>query len=656
MITIDFETKSYAELDKVGAWVYSEDPSTDIICVCWGYKDEEIQSWRPGNPKPQSLFELVNSSELIEAHNVSFERSIWEHVLAPKYGWPIPEAEQWRDTMAVAAYYALPIGLDKLAYALRFQPKDPEGKRLISKYSKLYLKTAKPEIPPEDLAKFIEYCKQDVRIEQSISDYLGDLPERELPIFFLDQEINRRGLYLDLDGIEVATSIVERRTEQLTKEFQKLTGFNPTQHARVKEWFEKQGLELDNLQADYLEEILEEGDLPSGNTRRAIEIRLKINKASTKKLSAMRRQCGADGRAHYQTIYHGAVTGRWTGTGLQPLNLNRGFEDIDPHNLVQDIMYGDENYLDLVYGDAVDTVSKATRHWIVAEKGNRIIAGDFVSIEAVVLACLAGEEWKIEAFRRNEKIYERMADKIYGLPPGTVTKATHSRERFDGKTGELAFGYQGALGAWLKFDNSHFHTDEKIIEICQAWRAEHPAIVNFWYALEREAIAAVNNPGHTYGYRDIGFEIIDDWLSMILPNGKHIWYFNPSIRMMMTHRHKPLIYEECAEGTCDCGLVPRLVYWAHKMGQWKKVSTYGGKLTENACQATAREILVQAMLRMKQANYPIILDVYDEIVTEVLVKFGSPDEFKYLMLDTDEEWVSSYPISAEVWEGDRYRK
>src|ERR1700676_2136375 len=130
--------------------------------------------------------------------------------------------------------------------------------------------------------------------------------------------------------------------------------------------------------------------------------------------------------------------------------------------LVRDIMHGDPEWLDAVYGDAMEAVSRASRHWIVAEEGHQIYAGDFVSIEAVILACLAGEQWKIDAFRSGAKIYELMGDKIHGLPPGTVTKATHPKERQDGKTGELAFGYQGALNAWLKFDDSGRHTDERI--------------------------------------------------------------------------------------------------------------------------------------------------------------------------------------------------
>lgn len=587
-ITFDFETKSYADLKKVGAWAYSEHPTTDVICACWGEYEDEIEEWWPGknatNDCLKSLVKAIEKGELFEAHNAPFEISIWRNIMARKYGWPEPLVENWRDTMAVACYYALPAALDRLAHVLGFEGKDPAGGRLITKYSKLYLKTAKTVIPPEDLRRSVGYCRQDVRIVQSVSDFMGDLPEDELVMYQLDKQINLRGLYLDQDGIDAASGIVDQRAAILTKEFRTLTGYNPGQQARLLEWFAEQGVQLENMQADYLRELLDDGAISRGIARRALEIRLAVNKASTKKLDAMSRQRGANGRARFQTRYHGAVTGRSTGSGFQPLNLNRGFGGMDPTQLTRDIMYGDAAYLDALYGDATDAVAKASRYWIQAQPGNKIMAGDYVSVEAVLLACLAGEQWKIDAFAKGVKIYEFMADKIYGLEPGTVTKATHPVERQDGKTGELAFGYQGALGAWLNFDSSGRHTDERIIEICKAWRAEHPQTVALWAGLQSAAIAAVSTrepqsftPAGR-GYRAITFEVVDEWLTMVLPNGKRLWYWKPELRMKMPQWHQPTSKTKCAAGTCDCQPRLQLCYKAQKEGQWRTIYTYGGKL------------------------------------------------------------------------------
>ena len=661
MITLDFETKSEADLTKVGAWAYSEHPSTDVICACWAADDGPIDAWVPGvtNPSLWDMFDLLGQGEPVEAHNYAFELSIWINVLCRKYGWPDPRGFRWRDTMAVAAYYALPQALDRLSQVLGFGRKDPEGSRLITKYSKLYLKTSKKIIPPEDLEKWIKYCKLDVELERKVGNFLGDLPPPEQKVFDLDRVINMRGLMLDEAGINVAHSIVEQRAEKLTKEFRELTGINPTQRDKYLHWLRGNGLELPDLTAETIEDFLGDDEAQGGIDQemiRSLEIRSQVNKASTKKLDAMLRQRGSDGRARYQTRYHGAVTGRWTGSGFQPLNLTRGFDDVSPEQLVNDVMQGNCEWLDALYGDAIDAVSKASRHWIVPAPGNKIIAGDFVSIEAIILACLAGEQWKIDAFAAGVKMYELTADKIYKLPPGTVTKKTHPKERQDGKTCELAFGFQGAVGAWRKFDKSDRHTDEEIQEHKDNWRDEHPATVNFWYDLEHAAIRAIENPSLLAEANDkIAFQTVDEWLTMILPNGKRLWYFSPELRMKLPPWHKPLTDERCAAGTCNCSPRLQVSYMAQKEGQWKRIYSYGGKWAENATQGTAREYLIPAMYRIEVAGYPIILTVYDETVSEVHKDFGSVEEYKHL-LEIQEPWASGWPIKADVWEGLHYKK
>ena len=666
---MDFETKSWADLGLVGAWEYSLHPTTEIIVLCWKIRHETgsltlndaVRHWTPlSHPLncPGDLRVAIEAGYEVEAHNYSFELAHWNNIMVARYGWPAIKPEQWRCSMAVAHYYAMPGKLESLLRALHMPGKNAEGGRLISKYSKLYLKTANPVIPAEDMAKWIQYCKEDVLREEQVSDYLGDLPDRELPIFQLDQEINLRGLRLDAEGIVAASWVVEQRAAELSEAFRGITGLNPTQGAKIMAWAAARGVELDNMQADYLEGLLE-GDMPAGPVRDALMLRLKVNKASTKKLNAMARQSGSDGQARWQQRYHGAQTGRQTGSGFQPLNLTKGWEDVDPEQLVRDIMRRDPAWLDAVYGDAMDAVSRASRHWIKARPGHQIYSGDFVSIEAVILAVLAGETWKVEAFREGAKIYEMMGEKIHGLPPGTVTKATHPKERQDGKTGELAFGYQGALNAWLKFDDSGRHTDARIIEICKAWRAAHPAIVAWWASLETAAIEAVKQPGEAIKVDDgmIQFQIVDEWLSMILPNGKRIWYREPELKVKPPAWHQPSTKEDCRDGTCKCRPRPQLVYKAQKEGQWKEVSTYGGKLAENACQAVSREYLIPSMMNARRQSYPIILSVYDEIVCEVPNGHGSKAEFIEVMANAPgREWAKGWPIKVDAWVGGRYKK
>lgn len=944
-ITPDFETRSHANLRKVGVVPYAQHPTTGVICLCYGIDNEPIQSWWPGkyatDDCPTDLQKAIERGDEFEAHHTDFEWAIWTFIMMERYGWPAIPEEQYRDTMAVASYYALPASLDRLAKALGFEGKDPEGERLITKYSKLYLKAAKAEIPPEDFAKFVRYCEHDVGVEQSVSDALGDLPDRELPIYLLHRRTNQRGLYLDIAGIEAAAKIIDQASERLTREFRDLTGINPTQRDKCIEWFAGQGVKLENMQAEYLEDVIE--TLPQGPARTALGLRVRVNKASTTKLGAMARQRSRNGRALCQTRYHGAMTGRTTGGGFQPLNLSRGYEKMDPEQLIRDIEYGDAAWLDAVYpGGAMEAVGKASRYFIQAEPGNEIVAGDFVSIEAVLLACLAREQWKVDAFRNKVKIYEHMADKIYGLAPGTVTAATHPAERQDGKTClgastqvltsrgwqcivdvqlddrvwdgsewvkhsglllqgqretinlwgieitpdhlilsqsawldaqtvasdaqlklrvrekglenlplrvlswgqrvaywrsglaarvvresiwlrnkicakvaqhaaqtaqellrrsgaktfggsqifarmmrtvadyltaflpafrvagqmamlttggavswsinrgarvrresastsrifspspagiiqrwkltaskwiadtnrviygfglagkgrsdkfkiskpasmnlkhvydlanagprrrftvrcnggalivhncELAFGYQGALNAWLKFDDSGRHSDERIIEICKSWRAEHPAIVAFWAGLGDAALDAVRYPGKEFVFRDIGFEIVDQWLSMILLNGKRLWYFKPEVRMMMPQWHQPAQKEECASGDCKCRPRPTLTYLSPKGNTFNRVHTYGGKLTENLTQATSREVLAAAAARLDKLGWPApILTVYDELVYETPKGFTGQHEIEEIMAECPGDWARDWPITVEAWVGERYKK
>lgn len=691
-IEFDFETRSYADLKKVGVWAYSEDPTTDIICCAYDTGDGQgVRSWWPGkegpmhNGMPVDLHDSIAAGAHVEAHNVAFEYSVWHNVMVRKYGWIAPAEDAWSDTMAVACYYALPAALDKLARVLGFGGKDPEGDRLITKYSKLHLKTAKLEIPPEDFAKFVKYCERDVAIEQSVGDFLGPLPDRELPAFLLDQKVNRRGLYLDAAGIEQAAKIADGVSDKLTAEFRGITGgISHTQTAKFKDWLKQNGVDLPDLRAETIEEVLEDGistefssevklPLGAGSPRRTLEIRLFINKASTKKLDAMARQRDSRGRARYQSRYHGAQTGRDTGSGFQPLNLVRSWDKVDPESLVKNIMHGDAWWLDQVYGDrggAMEAIKRAGRHWIMAEEGNRVMAGDFVSIEAVVLACLAGEDWKVETFARGDPVYEVMACEIHNLGDDALAlarankdafKEKYPHERQDGKTGELAFGYQGALNAWLNFDSSGRHSDERIIEICRAWRKKHPAIVAFWRGLEKASLEAVQFPGRETSYRDIGF-VVDTvgefrQLAMVLPDGKHIWYWDPQIRVGMPKWHDPEVNEDCAEGTCGCKPQPKLTYMAQKFGQWRRVYTYGGKLAENATQATSRQILNPSAFALEDSGYPIILKVYDELVAEVGKSFGTKQEFETIMRQSaGGSWSRGWPINVDVWVGRRYKK
>ena len=658
MYVLDFETKSEVDLKKTGAWVYSQHPSTEIICACWTDANEPagvVTSWVPGDYQ-------CPPDDVVMAFNSGFEQSIWENICVPRYGWPT-EVE-WLDIAAVCRYFAFPRDLAGCLQAMGIDGKLESGAALITKYSKLYLPTAKREIPPEDLGRFIDYCSMDVIQTRKLYLALGWLPEDEEPCYNIHRSISRFGMHLDQVGLDTARRVREDAQEKATTEFHALTGLAPTQRDAFLKWCEGRGVALENMQAEYLE-----GELPyieDPPTRKAIKLRQAVAKTSTTKLDAMRRNSDRDSRARFQTIYHGARTGRETGTGIQPLNFPKGFEKSDPEGALLNIAEGAE-WLDMVYGNALDAIAASLRHYITASPGQTLFVGDFVSIEAVVLAALAGHEGRLQMFRDGGKVYERTADAIFKLPPGTVTKDTHPKERQVGKIGELACGYQGSVGAWRRFDKSDAHTDEEVKSYVTMWRLDNPAIVGFWKDLERAAMRCVRT-GKLQEVKGLLFEMDGSWMSIRLLNGKKIWYFDPKVRLRLPGWHKPKpVGEELAEPECEAGVCghepsPAVTYMNAARGQWFRDSGYGGKWAENVTQATAREWLYAAMHQVDCEGWHkpdkgcgIILSVYDEIVLDAPLSLLTEARFKEVM-GRKPSWGSDWPIGVDTWVGERYKK
>ena len=655
-ITLDFETRSGVDLTKSNPWTYAEDLSTGVICAAWKHsEDKQCGTWTYLDDS--ALYPLVywvrHTDLPIFAFNAAFEIAIWENIMVPRHGWPPIARDRWRDTQALANYLALPPSLDALCKAVGLPGKDPEGKRLISKYSKLHLKTAKHDIPPEDLRAFVEYCVRDVEQEEAVDERMGELPDSEQSLFLEDLEINLRGLALDVPGLTSAHEVVKARRAELANAFRAATGLSPTQRGKFQEWLREADVEVDNMQSAYLTQYLEDENV-CPDIEEAMRLYAAYNKASVSKLDAMLRNVDSTGRARFQTRYHGANTGRNTGAGIQPLNLPRTYEDYEPDMVVRDIDMRDPEYLDVVYGDAVDCVSKALRHYIVAAPGHRFVVADFVSIEAVILAVLADETWKVEAFHNREPIYERTADIVFGLPPGTVTKYTHPSERHVGKICELASGYQGSVGAWRKFDTSDRFTDEEVRGIVKKWRLGHPAIVCLWSDLDATAKHVVRHGG-AMRVGELVLGMAGSFMYMEAPNGKRIWYAQPELALAMPAWHNTKEEEDCAAGVCSCKPSMQVRYMSWKAGQWRPTFTYGGKLTENACQFVSRELLRVAQTRVMRAGYPVVLTVYDEMVAECPDGFGSVEDMVRLM-EMPVSWAEDWPYRADGWEGTRYKK
>lgn len=646
--------------------------------------DEKPRWWMPPMPFPQELIDHVKAGGVIEAHNAMFEYAIWYHLLYKREGIVMPT--RWKDTMAVCAYKSLPLGLDKVGEVLNLSTqKDPRGKQLIKELCQPRKRPKEPkrtltkkgeltaaaqravekfeawtewDNDPLKLNELCDYCVNDVKTEKSLGLRIGELPDDEYRIWLLDMRINKRGVYLDVDGVKAAIQLMDEIGEDGTNALKAITnGAVETGGERdsIIKFCREHDVFLPDLQAETVEEYLEDQSLPP-IVRKVLELRQLLSKASVKKLQRMLDWLCDDGRIRGMLQYHGSGTGRWAGRGPQPQNMPRGDEEITDRGmelLIDAIKLRNLGALGCFYGDenVAMALSSALRGMFIAAPGNVLNVGDFSAIEARVLAWVSGEQWKLDAFaaidagkgyKGSEDIYLATASTVYGYP--CLTKKTHKSERQTGKTCELAFGYQGGLGAWRNFDSTDTWTDDEVHEKKFAWREGHPCTVAFWYEVEKAAVAAVKT-GRATHYRNIGFEVVEDaagkWFTIILPNKRRLWYYNP--RLFKNDRGQDQLMYEGRDNK--------------KAGVWNPcVVTYGGMLTENIVQAISRDLMVCAMVALENAGYPVILTVHDEVVCETPLDFGSEKEFKTIMESSLPPWAAGLPISVGTFRKTRYEK
>ena len=689
--------KNLKGLSAVGAPAYSEHPSTEVLSLAYDLKDGlGDRLWLPGMAPPQDLIDHIGRGGLIEAHNSAFEYHIWRNVCTARIGWPALPYTQLRCSMAKSRAWSLPGALGKVAAVLGVtEQKDKKGDALLRKLSVPRNPTKKnprlrltPEDSPEDFLQLYDYGRQDIKAESAVSIAIPDLLPEELDLWLLDQKINFTGVHIDKKALDDCLAIVGQAQAQYTAELQAITSGTVQSASEIQKivgWLGANGVHMTSLDADAVESALKHTDLPP-HCARVLEIRASLGAASVKKLYAIDRRLSADSRLRDLFAFCGADrTARWAGRGPQPQNLpNSGPEwtrctacgkahadgvDCKVCGALQgtpdewsveaveaalvDIATRNLAYVERIWGDAVAVVAGCLRGLFSAASGGDLICSDFSAIEAVVLAALAGETWRMEVFRTHGKIYEMSAAKISGVPFEDFIKykeengSHHPLRKKIGKVAELASGYQGGIGAWKAFGADAFMSDDEIRENVKAWRQASPSIVNFWYGLENSAVAAVQNPGQCFQYRGITYGVTGDVLYCKLLSGRLLSY------------HRPRLHPD----TLPWGKqVLKLTYegWNsdYKKGPtgWMRLDTYGGKLCENVVQATARDILAYAMVNIDKAGYPIVLHVHDEIVAEVAEGTGSVEEFERIMA-TMPAWCADWPIrAAGGWRGKRYRK
>jgi len=652
-LTFDLESRSKIDLTKCGMYVYAEDPSTDIMCFAFQTNNEEPFLWIP--EKFRYLYEgpivtkdqfqwAIDNADIIEAHNAGFEAIMWQEIMVKRYGFKPLIFLKLRCSAAKAAAMALPRKLEDACLALNLpQQKDTEGRRIM-------LKMCKPRKPtknnaaiwhelPEDFQKLCNYCKQDIRAEYSLSESLPELSFNELVVWRHDYLINNRGVKLDLQSIESIKNKIYIKEQELLDKVDALTEGkirSVRQIAATRKWLEERGLKLKKLTKDSVNRVLKK-EIPL-DCRMLLEIRQQLGKASVSKFNAMERNACSDERSRGSLLYYGASTGRWSGKGIQPQNYPRdSYKDKDIDSLVS----MDNDSIEIIYDNVFTAASKCLRGMLISDKGKKLFCADFSSIEARVLAWIAKEMWVIRAFNKGLDLYKVNASEIYETPYENVT----SEQRQIGKIGELALGFQGWLGAFQAMAEGYgVKLDEdRVKQIILTWRNMRPNIVALWKNLEMCAMQTVRTK-KVYSYGLLKFGIKNRFLHMRLPSGRLLSYYDPKIQLV----EPP--YGEKREAITFMGTnsVTR---------KWERQSTYGGKLTENAVQAIARDLLAEAMWRVEEARFPVVLHVHDEIISEVEENKTEKDFkiFKEAMAFVP-EWAEGCPIKAEGWIGHRYRK
>ena len=671
ILHVDFETASRVDLKAQGLDVYARDPSTHVHCMAYAFDDKPVEMYTPTHSMdPRGVRAHTEAGGLVYAHNVAFELAIWNHVMVPRYGWPILRPEQCRCTMCMAYAMALPGSLENAAPACGIpQRKDAAGKRVMLKLCRPNAAGEfwTPETAPADFRALYAYCKTDVEVERALHARLMELSEQEQAVWNLDYQINQNGILVDLVAVDKALALVAQEKIRLDREILRVTGGvvgSCTEVQLLVKWIRLQGVKVTGLaKADVLD-ALDGEDLPQP-VRDALELRKEAAKSSTAKLVAMKERAVADGRIRGIHQYHGASTGRWAGRGVQTQNLPRTRATTSPQDVEQIIAHlGDRAYVDAFYGPVLDALSDSLRGMIVAPPGHDLIAVDFSNVEGRVLAWLAGEAWKVGAFKafdagEGPDIYKLAYARSFNVLVTEVTKA----QRQVGKVMELALGYGGGIGAFqsmAKNYNVHF-SDEDAEAIKVAWRFAHPRIVSYWKELENSAICALTlgrpvtaglgvGPG-----RQITFKKSGSFLWCRLPSGRVLCYPYPEMREVTTpwgEEKEALTYM-----TVVSNLKAKVLPDPASAGSWKRISTYGGSLAENVTQAVARDLLVGALLRINQRGAKIVAHVHDEAIVEVLSSAGEDTvkQFEMLMSEAP-SWAIGLPLAAEGWRGPRYRK
>ena len=642
VLEMDIESFSDVDLIKCGVYAYADSPAFEILLFAYSFDGGETQiiDLAQGEKLPAEVEDAIFDVSVTKtAYNANFERTC----LSKHFGRYIPP-ESWHCSAVQAAMLALPRSLEDVGRVLGLdEQKMKEGKELI-RYFCVPCKPTKanggrarnlPCHAPEKWELFKTYCKRDVDVEKSIRRKLHNfpIPESEMELYRLDQRINDRGVLVDMGLVEQAIACERLHKEVVTKRAYELTGLeNPNSVAQLKGWLGDMGMEAESLSKKAVAEMIAETD---GEVEELLKLRLLMAKTSVKKYEAMERSVCSDGRVHGMLMFCGANrTSRWSGKIVQIQNLPKNYiPDLElARELVKQGRFED---IELLYDSTPNVLSELIRTAFIPKQGCRFVVADFSAIEARVMGWLSGEEWVLDVFRGDGKLYEMTASRMFGIPMAEIGKG--SPERAKGKVASLACQYGGSTGALVSMGALDMGlTEDELPPLVAAWRKANPHMVQFWWDVDAAAIKAVTEKQKTKVGKII-FEYKSGILFITLPSGRKLSYVKPRMAVNRFGRDG-LTYEGISENK-----------------KWSRIETYGPKLVENIVQGTARDLLAEAMLRVEKKGYPIVMHCHDEIIAEVPEGSGSVDEMCEVMA-VQPVWAEGLPLRADGYQCSFYQK
>ena len=618
-IEIDIETFSSTDLSKAGVYKYAESDDFEILLFGYSVDGDEVIvcDFTEGDELPEEILDALTDNRVIKwAHNCQFERvciSAWlkKHHPGKFRSYSIEadtvsdylDPEGWRCSMVWAAYMGLPLSLDAVGAVLKLEHrKMKEGKDLV-RYFCTPCKPTKsnggrtrnlPEHAPEKWAVFKEYNRRDVEVEMQIQEKLHKfpVPENVWAEYHLDQEINDRGIRLDMDVVRNAIDMDEKARTVLTARLKELTGLEtPNSVMQMKEWLSGHGIETESLGKKQVAQLIKE---TPEDLKEVLRLRQKTAKSSVRKYQAMETAVCRDGRARGMFQFYGANrSGRWAGRIIQLQNLPQNhMEDLaEARGLVK---AGDYEAVDMLYDSVPDVLSELIRTAFVPKPGYKFIVADFSAIEARMLAWLAGEQWRMDAFERGDDIYCASASQMFGVP--VVKHGVNGELRQKGKIAELALGYGGAVGALKAMGALEMGlSEEELQPLVNTWRSANGAITSFWWAVDDAVKTAVRCRTKTATH-GLTFEYRSGMLLIHLPSGRRLTYVKPRL------------------GVNQFGGESVTYMGAGTGKKWERIESYGPKFVENITQALSRDVLCYAMRTL--SHMFICAHVHDELIIE----------------------------------------